>query len=456
MEENRNLILDGEEDQLEGAVGGARPRQQAGRRPGLLHAEEQGLQKVLNAAESLMRMQGGDISDPAEDRFHEGDDRRTGRGNENEYGMMRGDGGHIITGRNAPNQGHYRPRVMPDQYDGKRQWEEYLSYFENCAVINEWDDHHKAQYLRVSLRGAANQFLRTLPEHKKQDYNQLVTLLGRRFNPDNQRELFRAELKNVTREDKQTLPELGEEVRRLARMAYPNAPEDMLDGIGKDHFIDALDDADLRWRVYQVKAKSLDDAITAAVEMEAYKKAEKQRGPSKKYVREIETSEWKTKNTGTTDKEIEIQGMQKQLDQLVKMITEFKGSGDQPGQSFNNHRNQSFDNQRNQPFNNQRNQSQDNQRNPPLNNQRNQPQDNQRNPPLNNQRNQSYDNRRNPPFNNQRNQQYNNQRNPVYNNQRRGVECWNCNESGHYRTECPELGMQQGQYQNRNTNSSNY
>ena len=60
-----------------------------------------------------------------------------------------------------------------------------------------------------------------------------------------------------------------------------------MDVLGRDYFIDSLDDSDLRWRVYQVKAKSLDDAVCAAVEMEAYKKAERQRIQPRKSVRQV-------------------------------------------------------------------------------------------------------------------------------------------------------------------------
>ena len=57
-------------------------------------------------------------------------------------------------------------------------------------------------------------------------------------------------------------------------MAYLTATPDVMDVLGRDSFTDASDDSKLCWRVYQVKAKSLDDVVCAAVEMEAYKNAE--------------------------------------------------------------------------------------------------------------------------------------------------------------------------------------
>ena len=103
--------------------------------------------------------------------------------------------------RNEDNYVNRRPRVMPDNYEGRKSWLEFLAHFENCAELNEWTNYQKAQYLRVSLRGPACQFLGTLPEYKRRDYDELVAALGRRFNPENQTELYRAQLRNLQRED---------------------------------------------------------------------------------------------------------------------------------------------------------------------------------------------------------------------------------------------------------------
>ena len=44
-----------------------------------------------------------------------------------------------------------RPIVMPEAFStaGNEEWDE------DCAVINEWNDARKAQFLAVRMRGAA-------------------------------------------------------------------------------------------------------------------------------------------------------------------------------------------------------------------------------------------------------------------------------------------------------------
>lgn len=216
-----------------------------------------------------------------------------------------------------------RPKVMPDTFDGRSSWQEFLAHFQNCAEINEWDNKEKGMYLRVSLRGLACQYLETLPAYRRRSYEALTTALGQRFHPENQTELYKAQLRNVQRREKQTLPELGQEVRNLVRLAYPTAPENVLDTLSKDYFIEALDDKDLRWRIYQVKAKSLDEAVCSAVEMESYKKAEKQRDPppSRKYLREIDVAD---KKAEATDDARKLDVMQQRIAELEKLIRDLK------------------------------------------------------------------------------------------------------------------------------------
>ena len=64
---------------------------------------------------------------------------------------------------------------------------------------------------------------------------------------------------------------------RLARNAYPGAPLEIQDSLARDQFLDALNDANLRWQIFKAHPKTLDEALEIAVESEAFNKAESQR-----------------------------------------------------------------------------------------------------------------------------------------------------------------------------------
>lgn len=59
-------------------------------------------------------------------------------------------------------------------------------------------------------------------------------------------------------------------MERLARLAYSEAPLEMLELMAKDQFINALTDGDRRLRVRQWYPKSLREALQTALELEAF------------------------------------------------------------------------------------------------------------------------------------------------------------------------------------------
>ena len=94
-----------------------------------------------------------------------------------------------------------------------------------------------------------------------------------------------------------------------------------MDTLGKNHFIDATNDEDIRWRVYQSKPVTLDDAICSAVELEAYKIAE-ERNARRRHVREVSKRESQPKggqqNGMPTTEQHSIDEVRKELRELKK------------------------------------------------------------------------------------------------------------------------------------------
>ena len=63
-----------------------------------------------------------------------------------------------------------RPVVMPEAFSGEatdeRDWPAYIDYFAECSALNGWQadgQDHRARFLSVRLRGAAQRFASTLP-----------------------------------------------------------------------------------------------------------------------------------------------------------------------------------------------------------------------------------------------------------------------------------------------------
>ena len=176
-----------------------------------------------------------------------------------------------------------KPRVRPSTYDGKASWEDYLAQFELVAEINGWNNSEKAIHLAVSLGDKARTTLGDLSAAERKDFKALTSTLSSRFGTENRTELFRMTLKTRSRKRDESLPELAQAIRRLTRLAYPDVPAETRGTMAQDFFVDALRDSDARWKLRQARPKSLDEALTLAVELEAFRAAERDRtGPGAK------------------------------------------------------------------------------------------------------------------------------------------------------------------------------
>lgn len=229
-------------------------------------------------------------------------------------------------GEVQPNSKHFaeKPRVRPPTFDGSSSWTDYKVQFELLAELNGWGDTAQAIYLAASLRGAAQSVLGDLDDKRRRSYSALTAALGQRFGPENQTELFRVQLKNRLRKREETLPELAQAVRRLTRQAYPSANYQLQETLAKEHFIDALQDADIRWRVFQSRPTSLEDAVRVAVELEAFQVADRQRTWQRKPTARVVNAEDRQSDRKSTDDGDSLQG---QLSSLTNNIEKILADG---------------------------------------------------------------------------------------------------------------------------------
>ena len=77
------------------------------------------------------------------------------------------------------------------------------------------------------------------------------------------------ELKSRRRKKDETIEDFGFALRRLAAQAYPSYPTDAREEMAVDYFIQGLDTVDLRRHVRLSRPKTLEAAISFAVEFEA-------------------------------------------------------------------------------------------------------------------------------------------------------------------------------------------
>ena len=153
------------------------------------------------------------------------------------------------------------------------------------AKLNRWDNVTCAMELATSLSGQALAILTDIEPEQRQDYDALIKALLIRFEPDNQSEVFRAQLKCRTRKRGEGLAELAQDVKQLVRKAYPDASNSIRETLAKEAFTDALNDCNMEWSVRQGKGATLDDALRTALEEEAFQTGRQRRLGTKAVVR---------------------------------------------------------------------------------------------------------------------------------------------------------------------------
>ena len=172
-------------------------------------------------------------------------------------------------GLRHPTVGH-SVGAKPEKFDGSEDWEDYLVYFEQLAELNGWDKPTMAIMLGLSLRGAARTVLAGLSLPERRDYRVLTSALRQNFSPPQKVHMHMAELKARKRKPNETLADLGRDIARLTRLAYPSADQATRETIGINAFLDSLPGPAIEIRLHVVKGhpNTLQEAVAYATEVD--------------------------------------------------------------------------------------------------------------------------------------------------------------------------------------------
>ena len=215
----------------------------------------------------------------------------------------------------------YQKKVT--KYDGKSSWLDYMRQFEIISALNGWNKEQMAMELATSLEGCARDVLTNLSMGDCLDYDALQEALRLRFEPRGQFEVYEAELRAKRRRRNETIPELLQDVKRMAKRAYPTADDKTLQQLTKSAFITSLDNDRQELFVKGMQPETVDHAAQAAMSFESHLTS---RGKvAKEFVRsqtvaEVGREEMAAVNTApasTTD----VSGLIEKLEQLLLQMT---------------------------------------------------------------------------------------------------------------------------------------
>ena len=89
--------------------------------------------------------------------------------------------------------------------------------------------------------------------------------------------MYLAEIRTRTQLKSESLPELGQVMKRLAWYALPSATSSVRQWLALTQFTEALDDEFLEYAVKQAKPKTVDEAVKFAMEADAFQLSRRRR-----------------------------------------------------------------------------------------------------------------------------------------------------------------------------------
>ena len=140
------------------------------------------------------------------------------------------------------------PNVKPDSYSGDEDWDQYISYFEDCAELGRWTEKEKLLYLATSLKQQARVHYSSLPVQERRSYKLLVQSLEQRFGSKRQQNRWISKMQNRVRGKTETIAAFGDEIRLLAQKAYSTLDQEAQEMLALQQFCKNVS-ADMRCRL---------------------------------------------------------------------------------------------------------------------------------------------------------------------------------------------------------------
>ena len=130
---------------------------------------------------------------------------------------------------------------MPKPYSGTTSYQSFKDHFERICRVNAWSStEDKVQNLTLALEGPAAEILKDIDEASPTAYDEIWTLLARRFGQtDAPRDAMRR-FDNRRQTDNESIPEYAQALRVLHREAWPAATSSQRDSDLKRRFEDGI------------------------------------------------------------------------------------------------------------------------------------------------------------------------------------------------------------------------
>ena len=175
--------------------------------------------------------------------------------------------------------------LRPPRFDGKTDWEAFISQFDNWVSISGYSTDACGRLLGYCLDASAQVFYAGICLRDRQNYARLLELLSTRYGGKQSVEIYKAQLTSRYRKPNESLAGLRDEIWGLVRKAYRDLDQLAQEALALDALLRAVD-FDLRVRCVDQRCANMDEAVIIMERYEALLEADPSR--RRKQVRAVE------------------------------------------------------------------------------------------------------------------------------------------------------------------------
>ena len=158
----------------------------------------------------------------------------------------------------------------PPKYDGTTPLKDFMLQFDVCRSHNKWQDNESSYQLLMCCTGAALAALSMNDATVEDSFQDLKNILSQELESKECPESYFLMLTRREQQPGETLNQLGQDIKRLVKLAYPQACKDERDRTAKEYFKKAIADSEVRKDVFRSRPKTLDEALSTALESESF------------------------------------------------------------------------------------------------------------------------------------------------------------------------------------------
>lgn len=171
-----------------------------------------------------------------------------------------------------------RKMMVPEKFDGRSDWDEYLEHFTAIASWNQWSEGEKLIQLGLCMTGRGRTVFLGLSLATRSKYESLISSLTRLFGPMGKEAAYKAEFRQRKRKCEESLMDYADDLNKLCKKAFPLMARSAREEVVMEQFKLGVD-IELRKHVQFAHVTSLEEAVTVGLEYEAMDEGRKLRKP---------------------------------------------------------------------------------------------------------------------------------------------------------------------------------